>query len=429
MADYMNIGDLILGRYTVTHLIGDGGQASLAKGIDRDSGQIVAIKRLLATPAQRNYTQELARFQRAGRLRIGHPAVVDPIDCRQEAGRWYMVMPFIDGVTLEQYAYDRGGRLAVDLATAIIREIADGLSAIHQQQIVHRDLKPANVIIDANDHPHIVDMGICRDAQEMTITEGTGLLGTLVWMSPEQFCNPGSVDYRSDLYSLGAIYYHLLTGRMAAQGDDPGAVALSICKDIPPSPRQLDPGIPKHLSDACMVLLAKRPEQRFQDASKFIEAADLADLSSAFCPSCGTQICSKAKYCHRCGAELGASEEDALCLACGAEAGETDACPNCGRQFGHSDHRLLFNGGSLAGKNFRIPEGTYVVGRNELSPRDQYISRRQFRVQCINGSVLLEDVGSTNKTYVSGCSADRLIPLSKGMELGVAGSTATFTSN
>lgn len=110
MQDLMGIGELVLGRYEVVDLLSNGGQATLAKATDRRTGQAVAVKRLSATPDQSNYREELARFQRAGRMQIGHPAVVDPIECTEENGQWYIIMPYIEGVNLEQFVVQHGGR-------------------------------------------------------------------------------------------------------------------------------------------------------------------------------------------------------------------------------------------------------------------------------------------------------------------------------
>jgi hypothetical protein len=432
MQDFMGIGERILGRYEIVDLLTQGGQASLAKATDRQTGQVVAVKRLRATPDQSNYHEELARFQRAGRMRIGHPAVVDPIECAEGKGQWYIIMPYIEGVNLEQFVTQHGGRLPAEKTIPVIEGVAGGLEAIHRHGVVHRDLKPLNIVIDLQGLPYIVDLGICRKMSEATITQGSGLIGTLQWMSPEQVSKPGSEDQRSDLYSLGVIMYCTLTGISPVKGDEAGAIALSICRDIPPEPRQVLGTVPATLSQACMKLMAKRPEDRFQTAEAFLKA--LKGQSSnvggvaGFCTSCGASAEAGAKFCRYCGAELGGRPRPARCLACGGEAGETAACPQCRRPF-TSDHRLLFGTGTLTGMTFRIPEGNYVVGRDTLSERgDPHISRKHFRVQCLNGCVLVEDAGSTNKTYVAGHPADQLMPLVAGLEFAIAGNTATYTT-
>ncbi len=114
------------------------------------------------------------------------------------------------------------------------------------------------------------------------------------------------------------------------------------------------------------------------------------------------------------------------CLACGGITAQTSACPTCHRPFGQVSHWLQFRSGSLTGKTFRIPEGIYDVGRGQLEPRDQHISRRQLRVACSNGSVHVEDAGSTNKTSVDRRPADRPVLLKVSQELWLAGSSAVY---
>lgn len=433
MSVMMKIGQFILGRYEIEDIMPEGGQACLAHGIDQDTGDPVFVKQLAALPEQPNYSEELARFKRAAQLRIGHPAVVDAIDFGEDDDQWYTVMPLIEGVDLERYVHDKSGKVAADRSTSIIRETAAGLAAIHDHGIVHRDIKPANILIDLEDHPHIVDMGICRKLQESTITKGSGLLGTLPWMAPEQVMYPGTEDSRSDLYSLGTVFYFTLTGSSAVRGNKPADIAMSICQWSPPAPRQVDPSIPIHVDQACMMLLEKHPEKRFQTAKEFCEALDKPGMplkKSRFCGSCGTQITDAAKYCSNCGAELVSSDSPGtFCLACGTTVGDCDACPRCRQPFSSADHRFLFQAGPLTGRIFRIPEGIYEVGRNELAPRDQHISRRHFSVACLNGSVHVQDTGSANKTYVAGQIAQQPVHLRPGQEFCVADNTAIYTSS
>lgn len=433
MAAMMQIGQTVLNRYRIVDLIQDGGQASVAKAADKRSGAPVAIRKLAASPGQPHYQQELARFQRAADLRIGHTAVVDPTDAGEENGEWYMVTPFIDGVDLENHTISRGGKLPVNEALSIIGEVADGLAAIHAKGVIHRDLKPANILIDRDGHPHILDFGICRIIHEATITQGSGLFGSLPYMAPEQVACPGSEDHRTDLYALGAVFHFLLTGQAPVQGNDPAQVALSICQWTPPSLHQTNASIPTQVDRACMRLLAKNPDSRFQSTDEFRRAVHVSGGSNGgagFCISCGTPMLPGGRYCHQCGAEDNAGQSMAIqCLACGVAVAEAAVCPACNRRFGQPGHRLHFRTGPLTGKVFRAPEGIYDVGRDQLSPRDQHISRRQFRVACSNGSMNVEDAGSTNKTYVGGQAADHVVLLQPAQELWVAGNSAIYANH
>lgn len=430
MSEMMTIDQVVLDRYEVVDLIAEAGQASVAKGHDLDTGQTVAIKRLNATPEQSHYAQELDRFRRAGSLQVNHPAVVDPIACCEEEGQWYMVMPFIDGLDLEQYVTQHGGRLSPEEAVRIIGNVADGLQAIHDCGVVHRDIKPGNILIDEEGKVHIIDLGVCRMPGQATMTGKDDLVGTLMWMSPEQITQPETVGFASDWYSLGAVFYFLLTGNPPVQGQNTESIALSICQRTPPAPAAVVSGIPPHLSSACMMLLAKRPEGRYKDADALRRALQtgIPEGAAISCPACTFPGAKGASYCSRCGAAFHPSPSAPRCLACGLEAGSNATCSMCGRPFDHA-HRLEFTKGPLAGQIFHMPQGLYVVGRSELCERDQHISRRHLQVVCHDGSCTLEDAGSTNKTLVDGRPVQGTTPLTHGQTICIAGNTAIYRSH
>jgi len=365
-------------------------------------------------------------------IRINHPNVVDPVDYAEEEGEHYIIMPYVEGDTLAQHLTKNGGKLPCDEACRIAHEIAKGLAAIHPG-IVHRDLKPENIIIGDDGRVYIVDFGICKNSTQKTITTGDGILGSLPWMSPQQLHNAVKVDHRSDLYSLGAMMYAMFTGAPPVQGKDFGEIAASILSYTPPSPRQLDPSIPLHIAQACMRLLEKDPNSRLQKAEDFIAVLNgtaPAIRAGRFCTGCGTPAQPGFRFCHNCGTALMAVENHSVrCLACGRPAGQEALCTTCGRPFGNSGHHLCFTTGSVAGITFRIPEGIFSVGRNELSPKDFHISRRHFFVACTNGSVCVQDAGSANKTFVGGKLAKLPTPLQPGQQICIAGNTATYNHN
>lgn len=428
----MNIGQTYLGKYVVKDLIGAGAEGLVAKAEEVPTGNTVAIKAIECRPGTPGYEQRLARCQRAASLRIGGSVVVDPIDSGQEDGWFYIVMSFVAGLNLQSFVKSHGGKLPVDLAVALLRSLAEGLDAAHGKQVVHRDLKPDNIIVDDLNRAHVLDFGICRLTSEKTITESDGILGTLHWLSPEQVVH-SAVDHRSDLYTLGALFYYMLTGRGPVEGDDTSAVVLSICRTIPPSPRQIQPAIPPHIDRVCMKLLAKRPEDRFQTASEICTALNGVHATAQpgrSCCSCATVIQPGYRYCPACGAtQLSDSNGVLFCLACGCVAGTESNCPGCRRTFSRHEHRLVFRAGTLSGSSFRIPEGMFDVGREQLRGRDQQISRRHFRVACCDGTLSIEDAGSTNKTYLAGQMADHPVQLQSGQDLAIAGNIATYTCN
>ena len=432
MAKMMQRGQLILGRYVIEDHIAEGGQASVTKALDQHTGSKVVVKQLIASLGDPGYDQALARFQRMAQIRLGHPNVVDPIDFGEENGEHYIIMPFHEGCNLEHYIAAKGGRLPIEEALFIAVEMAKGLQALHDNGVVHRDVKPPNVLITSDNKVLVTDLGICRVLTHQTITTGSDLQGSLYWMSPEQVLKPGSEDHRSDLYSLGEVTCFMITGAKPSQGNDPGTILLNICQQVPQPLRQLDPSIPEHIDQACMRLLVKQPEGRFQSAREFIQAVQgvAQPVVGSFCSSCGVSSHPDSNYCPKCGANCEMSQNQAACcLACGCPVNGDAICPGCNKPFSRSGHRLSFTTGPLTGSVFLIPEGIFYVGRNELASRDHHISRRHFSVACSNGTVHVQDAGSTNKTYVAGQVAFRPTMLRPNQQLAVAGNTATYTCN
>jgi hypothetical protein len=433
MVNITIIGLVVLDRYEILEPLGQGGQAILAKALDKKTGKVVVIKLLLASPGDVGYDEAVARFKRAAQIGINHPNVVDPIDYQERDGQHFIIMPFVEGITLAGKMLKSGGKLPVKETEVILTDTAHGLGAIHDKRYVHRDIKPENIMIRPDNHACILDLGICRFTSEKTITSGQQILGSLPWMSPEQVQHPEQVDGRSDLYSLGVIGYVMLTGTPPVRGNKPDEIVTSIFTYVPPPPRQLDPAIPVHLDQACMRLLEKLPENRFQTAQEFIAAlAGTTPVAapSRFCTGCGTPTQTGARYCHNCGTALAALQnQPARCLACGRPTGQETLCTACGRPFGNSRHHLCFTTGSLAGMTFRVPEGIFSVGRNELSPKNFHISKQHFFVACTNGTVCVQDAGSINKTFVAGRFAQGPVLLLQGQEVCIAGNKATYNHN
>jgi len=256
------------------------------------------------------------------------------------------------------------------------------------------------------------------------------VLGTLGFMAPEQLRSPGSVDPRADLYALGALTYVMLTGCPAVKGATTKEILASIEHEAPVPPRQIDPSIPEHVSQACMHLLAKDPNARFRSAAEFAQAIQGIPpaATAAACPKCNAPTRPNARYCSGCGTRLAEGQpESPRCLACGTLVGDANTCPGCNRTFSPDDHRLQFTSGTLAGMVVRIPQGIYVVGREQFASRDQQISRSHFYAACHNGSVLIQDAGSVNRTFVGGQFAGLPVPLVANQEFRVAACAATYT--
>lgn len=426
----MSINDLILGRYQVEEPLSDGGQASVARGLDLQTGQRVAIRQLLPARDRAADQREIQRFNRAGSLRIQSPYVVNPLACAQDGPHHYMILPYIDGDDLEVHLLRGGGFYALDKLETLVRDLASGLSACRAAGVVHRDIKPANIMLDRSGRAHLIDFGICRCLSEATLSDARGFTGSVQWTAPEQITDPDLVDHRADLYALGAVLYQCMTSRMPVQGTTAQEVMLSVCTWDPPAPRSLNSRVPAHLDRLCMRLLAKAPQDRPQTADDVLRALDShgSPGASAFCSSCGRVV--SGRFCSSCGASHAAAAVVAVrCLACGTATSTHTTCLGCARTFGPVEHRITFLSGALAGATFRLPQGEYEVGRATLEPRDAHLSRRHFHIRCHNGAVELTDLGSANTIRVGGVPATQKTRLVEQAELRLAGNVGIYTCN
>ncbi|MGY6021645.1 serine/threonine-protein kinase [Streptomyces spinosirectus] len=250
---------LLADRYQLEELLGSGAMGEVWRAADHVLGRPVAVKLLKAEEAM-----DAERFrmeaQTAGRL--NHPHVVGVYDFGSDEGRLYLVMELVDGWSLAQERSMRGV-LPPDEAAAIAAQTAAGLSAAHRQGVVHRDIKPANVMISTDRTVKITDFGIARFADDAasTMTATGKIIGTADYMAPERALGRPTQP-ASDVYSLGCVLYHLLTGRPPFQGATSLAVVQQHVDAVPTSPAQLRPEIPPQLAQYVMQLLAKDPAAR-----------------------------------------------------------------------------------------------------------------------------------------------------------------------
>ncbi len=426
----MAIGQLVLGRYKILDLVASGGEGMVAEAVDQRTGARVAVKQLLINASRSGNGNAVARYEREINFRIHHQVVVESLDNGKEHGAYYLIYPFVNGTDLDAFVHARGGKLSPTEAIGLLCQLAEGLAAMHRKGIVHRDLKPANILITPEGQLRLVDLGICRDMNAATITHGSSFLGSVPWMSPEQAVKPSEIDGRSDLYALGAVFYFMLTGHPVVRGTTAAEIVRSVIQDVPSPPNLVDPSVPQTPSDICMRLLQKDPNARFQSPNEVRQAlggnSPVTTIDS-MCASCCAAIESNAKYCSCCGAQVGVIHTDVIrCLACGTIVGQANSCLGCHGRFSPYDHTLVFDRGALAGRTYRIPEGRYPVGRETLLARDQFISRRHFEVDCVDGVVYVQDLGSTNKTYIGSCLMDCPMRLSPDRPFWVAGNRALY---
>jgi len=272
-----------IGSYRIVGKLGEGGMGAVYAAEHALIGKRVAVKVLL--PEYSKNTEIVQRFfnEAKAATRINHPGITAVFDFGFDAdGAAYLVMELLDGEALSARLHRRGAMPPLQ-AIRLLRELSGALAAAHAQGIIHRDLKPDNVFIvpdpdvAGGERAKILDFGIAKlvdEAAAGAVKTRTGaVLGTPVYMSPEQ-CHGASVDRRTDLYSLGVIFFEMLTGRPPFVAEGIGDLMAMHMFSEPPLVRDLVLSLPSALDDLLGRLLAKRPDERFASASELIEAID-----------------------------------------------------------------------------------------------------------------------------------------------------------
>lgn len=265
-------GTIFAGRYQVIEEIGQGGMGRVYKVMDREVGERIALKLLRSEIAARGDT--IRRFREELRLarRITHKNVCRMFDLGFFEGTYFITMEYVDGEDLKEFIR-RSGRLTVEKAAAIARQIGEGLAEAHSLGVVHRDMKPQNVMIDGQGNARIMDFGIARSIEDAGVT-GTGvMIGTPDYMSPEQV-EGKAADPRADIYALGVILFEMVAGRLPFEGGTPLSVAVKHKTEPAPDPRTFNPGIPEGLADVLLMCLEKDREKRYGSASELLAALD-----------------------------------------------------------------------------------------------------------------------------------------------------------
>ena len=275
MTEAFEQGQVIAGRYRVLRRLGVGGMADVYLAEDTTLGRQVAVKVLLKRYAGDASFVERFRREAQAAARINHPNIVNIYDWGPVDGTYYIVMEYVEGETLKDHIR-REGRYNPSEAVRIALELLAGVQVAHGAHIVHRDIKSQNILIDRAGTVKVTDFGIAK-ADDSQMTEAGSILGTAQYLAPEQ-AKGESVDERTDLYSVGVVFYEMLTGSLPFRGDSAVTVALKHVNEQPAEPAELVPGLPYSLNQICLKALAKDPDQRYRTAAEF--SADLVAARS-----------------------------------------------------------------------------------------------------------------------------------------------------
>ena len=254
-----------LGEFEILEPIGMGGMSLVLKGYDHELNRYVAIKVLAPHLAIVGVAKQRFAREAQAAASIVDPHVVPIHSVAADHDPPYLVMMFVPGQTL-QATIDGEGALDVVAAVRIAQQVAMGLSAAHAQGLIHRDIKPSNILLERNvQRAYIADFGLARAADDASLTRSGFLAGTPDYMSPEQ-ARGEAIDERSDLFSLGSVFYAMLTGHPPFRAASPMAVLNRISQDTPRPILSTNPRVPIWLSEFIERLLSKLPEDRFNSA-------------------------------------------------------------------------------------------------------------------------------------------------------------------
>jgi eukaryotic-like serine/threonine-protein kinase len=427
-----------LGQFRIVERIGAGGMATVFKAYQPVLDRHVAIKVLPDYHARDPIFKE--RFLREARAvaKLDHPNIVQIYLFGEEENITYIVMQYVDGGTLKD-KLKASGPLPVGEAIKFVIQGAEGLGAAHHHGIIHRDVKPANMLLRKDGHLLLSDFGIVKILEGTTnLTRvGTGI-GTPQYMSPEQGTGQ-AVDASSDIYSLGIVFFHCLTGRVPFNAESPLSITVKHLNEPLPVAFLRHASVPPQIEQVIVRMTAKTPADRYQTTAELIgdliRAASGAQiqlpwqmLSAAPVPAtppvfsgplsnpgvaqprasqslagAGSQS-QVTVSCFRCQAQ---NPGDRLyCTSCGYELADRKAASD--RVMGPNGRpilaRFLLQNGHMAGRSFRFHQDMTTIGRtngNDLIINEKTVSRRHARLWCDNGRWYVADMQSANGTFIN----------------------------
>jgi serine/threonine protein kinase len=374
------------GRFQIIEERGRGGMAVVYKAYDGILQRTVALKVLLPLLAANEEFNQRFHREAITAANLKHPNIVVIYDVGSHEKFQYIVMEYLEGPTLQQEIRQKGALLFARVMY-IVGQLADALDYAHQQGLVHRDIKPANIIIGTQDHITLTDFGLVKAASSSKITGEGAAMGTLKYMSPEQAVGK-TLDFRSDIYSLGVVVYEMLVSETPFTGTTPYQTLHELIYEPPPPLSRRNPRVKPEVEQVVLQALAKEPARRFRTSGQFARA--LAKAAGV-----GAAALSKAK---------------------------TDALKR------EVVLRLI----TSDGREFPVFRGKVTIGRdtgNDIVIPVQQVSRHHAWIHCDQAGCRVTDTGSTNGTSINGVRipARQPRPLQSGDVLGIGPATLLVT--
>ncbi len=373
------IGHVIKGRYKLIDERGRGSFATVYIGRDLGDNRIYAVKVMHLELSGDG--ELLARFQREAHilLNLSDPHIVRIFDYGNDNTVNYILMDYIDGQSLKYYMINQGP-LEPLAALNYARQIAEGLDTAYKQGVVHRDIKPQNILINSKDMIKITDFGLARSRETVTLTQSNVFMGTAYYISPEQAESGRSADTRSDLYSVAAVLFEMLTGRPPYEGDTAVDIVIRHMNDKIPSICRLRPSLPMEMDTFMQKALAKSPADRFATPREFIVGLEQVQEYIQAMPVEPPAIDNDQKLGHVGPMKPSAPVKEARII-------------------------ILSNG-----LTFPLKGDMVVVGRKdptlgiypEIPLTDKTVGRRHAYLRHQQGKYTVEDLNALNKTRLNG---------------------------
>lgn len=262
-------GQRISDRYLILRSIGEGGMANVYLAHDTILDRDVAVKVLRGDMS--NDEKFVRRFQREALAAssLTHPNIVEMYDVGEDKGNYFIVMEYVEGKTLKQLIKKRG-TLTLSEAIDIMLQITDGISSAHDAYIIHRDIKPQNIMIKDDGQVKITDFGIAMALNSTQLTQTNSVMGSVHYLPPEQALGKGAT-IRSDIYSMGIMFYEILTGKLPFKGENAVEIAMKQIKDDLPSVKDQNSAVPQSVENIIIKATAKNPKNRYHDAKEMHE--------------------------------------------------------------------------------------------------------------------------------------------------------------